>query len=293
MFLPFDHLGARSNRSDLVFVVGCSVVGLAAFVYPLVLPIGREGVSTGNARFLEPAILLGIILLVSMAAILGWASTRLASSFSVSRGTSILAALIAVNALFRLLPSIGGASAMFLLIILAGTSFGAPAGFLTGALSLLLSAIITGGLGPWLPYQMLGAGWVGLIAGLLPAPREPDRRYWFLIGYGAVAGFAYGVLLSLYDWPFLAPGISTGDATMYWTPDAGFMETVHRYAVFYVTTSAGHDLARALGNMVLLALFALPILRLLDRAAVRTSWKQLEPTVVAADSGSTSNIQLF
>ena len=30
------------------------------------------------------------------------------------------------------------------------------------------SALVTGGVGPWLPFQMLGAAWVGLGAGLLP-----------------------------------------------------------------------------------------------------------------------------
>ncbi len=123
-----------------------------------------------------------------------------------------------------------------------------------------------------------------MIAGILATPRLIDRNYWIVIGYGALAGMAYGVLLSLYNWPYLAPGISTGDSTMYWTPDAGFAEIIHRYAVFYVTTSAGHDLARAVGNVVLLGLFALPILGLLDRAAVRTSWTTLEPAAVGTDS---------
>jgi energy-coupling factor transport system substrate-specific component len=45
-------------------------------------------------------------------------------------------------------------------------AFGPSYGFLTGAFSLLVSAVATGGVGPWVPYQMLAAGWVGAAAGL-------------------------------------------------------------------------------------------------------------------------------
>jgi len=38
-----------------------------------------------------------------------------------------------------------------------------------------------------------------------------------------------------------------------------------RYAVFYVTTSLWWDLGRAAGNVLLIGLFGLPVLRLLRR----------------------------
>ena len=41
--------------------------------------------------------------------------------------------------------------------------------------TLFASALLTGGVGPWLPFQMLGAGWVGFVAGL-PAARRAGRR---------------------------------------------------------------------------------------------------------------------
>ena len=37
-----------------------------------------------------------------------------------------------------------------------------------GNTTMFASAILTGGVGPWLPFQMLAAGWVGLGAGVLP-----------------------------------------------------------------------------------------------------------------------------
>ena len=60
-----------------------------------------------------------------------------------------------------------------------------------GCTSLFASALITGGVGPWLPYEMFGCAWIGMIAGLLRAV----RRRWELVllaGYGAAPGYGYG-----------------------------------------------------------------------------------------------------
>ena len=83
---------------------------------------------------------------------------------------ALLGMLIAVNSALRFaetaLPGPGGFTPVFMLIILTGYVFGARVGFLMGALSLLASAFVTGGVGPWLPYQMFTAGWMGMSAGI-------------------------------------------------------------------------------------------------------------------------------
>ena len=80
-----------------------------------------------------------------------------------------------------------------------------------GALTLCVSALITGGLGPWLPYQMLGAGWVGLTAGWLPHGGVVGgrRQLLMLAAFGALWGFLYGGILNLTEWPFAAPGLTS------------------------------------------------------------------------------------
>ena len=140
-----------------------------------------------------------------------------------SKLVALLGMLVAVDATLRLVPTLLGASPIFLLIVLVGFSYGADFGFLMGALTLGVSALITGGLGPWLPYQMLGAGWVGLTAGWLPhiGGVGGRRQLCLLAVFGALWGFLYGGILNLTEWPFAAPGL-TQRAGLYWSPAWAF-----------------------------------------------------------------------
>ena len=67
---------------------------------------------------------------------------------------------------------------MWFLLILSSFVFGSSFGFLLGVQSMLLSAFLTGGFGPWLPYQIFAAGWIGLLAGAIPKVKRfqiPDQ----------------------------------------------------------------------------------------------------------------------
>ena len=139
-----------------------------------------------------------------------------------------------------LAPATPRASPIFLLIMLVGAVFGASFGFQMGALTILLSAMLTGGMGPWLPYQMLGAAWIGLTAGWLPRGGSERRRLVVLALFGAVWGVLFGALMNLWFWPFGAPGAGEAGG-IYWTPGLSFAETVERYTRFYLLTSLGFD----------------------------------------------------
>jgi energy-coupling factor transport system substrate-specific component len=176
---------------------------------------------------------------------------------------AVLGILVGINATLRLIPGPAGFSAVFFLPILCGYVFGADFGFLVGSLSLLMSGLITGGLGPWLPFQMFAAGWSGMVGGWLP--RLPLRPRWELIvlaTWGMASGLLFGAVMNLWFWPYL---ITPGDTAATWQPGAGLAGTLVRYAVFYVTTSLWWDAARALGNVALILLVGAPILRLLRR----------------------------
>ena len=118
------------------------------------------------------------------------------------KAVAMLGVLSAVGAALRPLGAgTAGLETVFFLLVLGGRVFGPGFGFVQGAVTLFGSALITGGVGPWLPFQMLGAAWVGWGAGLLPRARG-RREVALLAAYGAVAGLAYGMLLNLSFWPF-------------------------------------------------------------------------------------------
>ncbi len=271
---------SKQRRRANAVIAGASAVGLAAFFYPLLLPAIAATVDDDrSARAGEAPIVLAVVVALCSLAILAELSdaAREAAGMGAGSGTAaktvaLLGVLVALDATLRLVPSVAGASPIFALILLVGAVWGATFGFLMGALTLLVSAFLTGGLGPWLPYQMLGAGWLGMAAGWLPRPASPRARVVSIAIYGAASGLVYGALLNLYSWPFSAPDLQQ-DVGLYFTPGLSLKETVSRYARFYLITSLGHDLFRAGGNVLLLLALGGPALRVLERYRERFGWE--------------------
>ena len=86
-----------------------------------------------------------------------------------TRVLAVLGVLSAVIAILRgFSAGTGGVELVFFLLVLAGRVFGPGFGFVLGVTSLFASALLTAGVGPWLPFQMLVSAWVGMGAGLLP-----------------------------------------------------------------------------------------------------------------------------
>jgi energy-coupling factor transport system substrate-specific component len=252
-----------------------SLVGLSAFFYPFVMPFAvGSSASERTARSAEAPLLLGVVTTLALIAMMVECTDTLGAAGAAAKTIALLGALVAVDSALRLMPTWLGASPIFLLIILVGYTFGSTFGFLMGGLTLFVSAVLTGGIGPWLPYQMLGAGWIGLTAGWLPRLRHPRWRLIVIGAFGGVWGLAYGGLLNLYSWPFAAPGLQS-DVGLYWTPGMSLGETLHRYGAFYLTTSLTHDLFRAMGNVVLILILGGPLLRVLERFRLRFGWRPL------------------
>ncbi len=77
---------------------------------------------------------------------------------------SVLCAIgVAGRAAFFMLPQFKPVAAM---VIIAGVAFGGEAGFLVGAVTMLVSNIMFGQ-GPWSPMQMFAMGIIGFLAGVL------------------------------------------------------------------------------------------------------------------------------
>jgi energy-coupling factor transport system substrate-specific component len=269
-------MGERGRiGSPLVLLM--SVVGAASFLYPFFLPALAGVGARGSRGGVEVSLLftgLGVVaLLVALLEVQGRGDDRGASKL-----VALLGVLVAVDATLRLVPTLLGASPIFLLILLVGFCYGANFGFLMGALTLLVSALITGGLGPWLPYQMLGAGWLGMTAGWLPKRGEPGNRAQLvmLAVFGALWGFLYGAILNLTEWPYAAPGLRER-AGLYWVPGMDAAEALTTYARFYLTTSLVYDAFRAGANVLLVFALGGPLVRLLERYRLRFIWRPWQP----------------
>jgi energy-coupling factor transport system substrate-specific component len=242
-----------------------SAVGLAAFFYPFFLQAGRSG-ETGAHAADAPLLLVGLVGLCVLVLLADLETQRLDA-----KQVALLGMLIATNAVLRPFQGLGGLSPIYLLPILTGYVYGAGFGFLLGSLSVLVSALFTGGVGPWLPFQMFGLGWMGLLSAGLARPgaalarRGVDER-WTLAAWGAVAGFAFGALMNLFFWPFAAP---VGNDPTAWDPASGPLGALQSYAAFYAVTSLWWDLLAAVGNIALMLVLAAPILKLLRRFQAR------------------------
>ena len=281
----------RDARLGSPLVLLMSIAGVASFLYPFFLPLLAGAQSRSARSGVETPLLFtaigGLCLLVILLELQG-------SPHRVDHGASkmvaLLGVLVATDATLRLIPTLLGASPIFLLIILAGFSFGPNFGFLMGALTLLVSALITGGLGPWLPYQMLGAGWIGMTAGWLPRSEQPGNRrdITVLALFGAVWGLLYGASLNLTEWPFAAPGLRES-AGLYWVAGMSLGETISTYVRFYISTSLVYDSFRAVANVVLVIALARPILRLFERYRTRFTWEPWQPYEQAPTSVNASS----
>jgi energy-coupling factor transport system substrate-specific component len=129
------------------------------------------------------------------------------------------------------------------------------------------SALLTGGVGPWLPYQMFGCAWVGLLAGWLP-PARGRLEVLMLACYGAAAGYLYGFLSNLSFWPFsLDPS-----SNIAYLPGASFTTLWHRYLAFDSTTSLGWDTGRAVTTFLAVLVTGPAVLATFRRAVRRANF---------------------
>lgn len=259
-----ESIGARSGRfaSSVVLALLCGL-GATAFLYPFFL--SSQVLASDGVAHAADAPLIFVVLGPALLALL---LAELGAGRLNAKTVAVLGVLMAINAVLRLPVGPGDSPAFFFLVILAGYVYGGRFGFLLGALSLLVSALLTGGVGPWMPFQMFVMGWIGLgTAALRPArrvvrPGGPGELA-LLCTYGYVWGLLFGALINLWFWPFAGVGV------LYWEPGLGLVETLHRYWAFYVATSLAWDSLRAIANVALIAALGRPVLKELRRFQAR------------------------
>lgn len=256
-------------RSIAVLTVA-SVAGLIMFVWPLLLVPAQDA-----TRVDQPFLFMLLLPLVVVVVV-----AEITEGGMDSKALAMLGVLTAINAALRALGAgTAGLELVFFLLILAGRVFGAGFGYVLGCTSLFASALLTSGVGPWLPFQMLASAWIGLGAGLLPRRVTGKAEIAMLAVYGIVCAYAYGLLMNLSSWPFTlgieVPGHTGG---LSYVPGAELLDNLHRFVIYTLLTStAGWDTGRAITNTIAIIVLGPAILATLRRASRRARYA---PTIV-------------
>ena len=242
----------KQTLTAVIYLIS-GLIGVVAFAYPFLLVLAGKATAVNEPyTSLLTTILLVICLIILFLEVQGQAVS--------AKVIAALGVLVAATAVLRFLevaiPGPGGFSPIFVPIVLAGYVFGSRFGFLMGTLALLTSALVTGGIGPWLPYQMFAVGWVGLTAGWLPHLARSRYELALLVAFSFLWGLFFGLMMNLYFWPFMSDG---------WQVGASWQQTITDYFAFYMTTSFVWDVARALGNGLFMLALGIPAVKALTR----------------------------
>ncbi len=237
-----------------------SIAGLMMFAWPLIIDPPSGFAHNRDAPFIFIALLPCLLAVLVSEITAGRVDTK---------AIAMLGVLSAIGAALRPMGAgTAGIETVFFLLVLAGRVYGPGFGFTLGSTTLFASALLTGGVGPWLPFQMLAASWVGLGAGLLP-PARGRAEIVLLAAYGAVSAYVYGFLLSLWFWPFT---IGTGTDLSY-VAGAPIIENLRRFVFFTLATSTwGWDTGRAITNVIAITVIGPATLLTLRRAARRAKF---------------------
>ena len=245
--------------ANALILILATLVGATAFAYPFFSTSIQTGPTAAAHADDAPLVTLVLTLLCVVIVVANLTSRQMSA-----RTIAVLGVLSAVNAVLRAIPGPAGFSAIFFLLALCGYVYGSTFGFLMGVLSILVSALIGGGVGPWLPYQMLSTGWLGLSSGWLPSLQRRRRtELAMLVAWVTVWGFVFGAIMNLWFWPYISAMQATPGQN--WEPGLRFIEGLRRYGAFYATTSLWWDFWRAVGNAGLVIFLGGPLIRVLRR----------------------------
>jgi len=247
----------RLSAQSKVVLAFTSVIALAGFVWPFFY--------VGNLHWIfVAAIAASALLLVSEVGI-------------GSIDAKSIALLGVMSAFITLLRPLGAGAAglepIWFALIIAARVFGPSWGFLLGITSMTTSALLTGGVGPWLAYQVFAAGWIGLLAGSLPQKfagkliRGATEKV-LLVVTGIFASFAFGILMDLQFWPW----VMGSNTQLSYVPGGAISENLSRFITFHFASSMAWDIPRAILTSVLIVMTATPFLRALRRTYFRAAF---------------------
>lgn len=185
---------------------------------------------------------------------------------------ALLATMAALAALGRLpFAAIPNVQPTTFLVIISGYVLGPGAGFAVGALAALISNFFMG-MGPWVPWQMVAWGLVGLTSGVLARVHKSNSRF-TLVAFALAWGYLYGLIMNTWHWlTYIYPLTWPTFAATY---AAGFLfDTLH-----------------AAGNGLFMYFMGLEMIKVLQRFGNRLTVKTIEVHAIEGEGQKTREFQ--
>jgi len=245
----------RFKGASLFALIATSAVSAIGFLWPFFIS-EKQGHPQWIFLLATPFALL--LLLISV-------SNKSLDSKSVAL-LAVLSALIA--ALRPMGTGAVGIEPMWFVLILSARVFGASFSFLLGTISMFLSAILTGGLGPWVAYQSFAAGWIGLGVAIIPKKVKGKIEIAALACYGIIAAEFFGIAMDLQFWPWTLGA----DTQLSYRAGAPLGENLSHFISYHFLSSMAWDIPRAVFTASLILFTAKPVLHTLRRAHTRAAF---------------------
>jgi energy-coupling factor transport system substrate-specific component len=241
--------------ASLIALVATSAISALGFLWPFLIN-EKQGHPQWIFLLATPCALLLLMISVS-------------NKELDSKSLALLAVLSALIAALRPMGTGAvGIEPMWFVLILAARVFGPSFGFLLGTISMFLSAILTGGLGPWVAYQSFAAGWIGLGVALIPRELRGKSEVLALALYGIVAAEFFGIAMDLQFWPWALGS----DTQLSYVAGAAFATNISHFISYHFLSSMAWDIPRAIFTASLIAMTAKPVLHTLRRAHTRAAF---------------------
>lgn len=234
-----------------------SIFALAGFTWPFFAP--TRSIAHLAQYFFWAAIPAAAFLLIA----------QLSDSGLDAKSVALLGTLAALLAALRPLGAGAvGIEPMWFLLILAARVFGSAFGFLLGFLGMLTSALLTGGFGPWLAYQLFAAALVGLFAGSFLKKVRGRLEILILVATAIASSLIFGVLMDLQFWPWALGA----DTQLSYQAGAALTENFQRFITFHFLSSMAWDIPRAVLTSTLIVITGPAVLSALRRTQLKASF---------------------
>lgn len=228
------------SRKNMIVTIVC-ILAAAATIW-----MGKAVLSDRKYYFISFLVLIEMMIPFGVAF-----ETRKVSARDLVT-VAVLCALAAVGrTAFFMMPNFNPVIAI---VIISGVAFGCETGYITGAVTMLVSNMVFGQ-GPWTPWQMFSMGLVGFAAGLVFNNSKIRGEQLTRLSLCVFGGFCCIIIYG---------GIMNPASVIMWQPAVNLQMILAAYV-----TGFPFDVVQGFATVLFLWLMACPFLEKLDRIKIK------------------------